>query len=178
MTQAERRAEEDRGEIDRLSARLEGLEEQLARSEAALDEGGNTIDELEERGADVVLLPDEPHECSEEDAELFRGTKTRAAQAGAVQFVSGKDLFWPGAWTVDGVQRLRDGDYVSALAFPLPAEIVFRFIGFPREDDAMIKAWCVNRRAFSWGKPTEAEQVEIAQGMIDYWRYCREFVAA
>ncbi len=68
-------------------------------------------------------------------------------------------------------------EYVSALAFPLPAEIVFRFIGFPREDDAMIKAWCVNRRAFSWGQPTEAEQTEIAAGMLDYWRYCRDFVA-
>lgn len=68
-------------------------------------------------------------------------------------------------------------EYVSAFAFPLPAEIVFRFIGFPAEDDAMIKRWCVNRRAFSWGQPTEDEQVEIARGMIDYWRYCREFVA-
>lgn len=68
-------------------------------------------------------------------------------------------------------------EYVKALAFPLPAEIVFRFIGFPEADDAMIKSWCVNRRAFSWGKPTEAEQIEIAQGMLDYWRYCRDFVA-
>ena len=68
-------------------------------------------------------------------------------------------------------------EYVEALAFPLPAEIMFRFIGFPPEDDAMVKAWCVNRRAFSWGKPTPAEQVEIAEGMLDYWRYCRQFVA-
>jgi len=68
-------------------------------------------------------------------------------------------------------------EYVSSFAFPLPAEIVFRLIGFPESDDTMIKKWCVNRRAFSWGQPTEEEQVEIAQGMIDYWRYCREFVA-
>lgn len=68
-------------------------------------------------------------------------------------------------------------EYVKALAFPLPAEIVFRFIGFPEEDDALIKSWCVNRRAFSWGKPTATEQTEIAEGMLDYWRYCREFVA-
>jgi cytochrome P450 len=68
-------------------------------------------------------------------------------------------------------------EYVAAVAFPLPAEIVFRFIGFPPEDDAMIKRWCVNRRAFSWGRPTAAEQVAIACGMLDYWRYCRDFVA-
>lgn len=70
-----------------------------------------------------------------------------------------------------------EAEYVAALAFPLPAEIVFRLIGFPEADDALIKSWCVNRRAFSWGKPTGAEQAEIAAGMIDYWRYCREFVA-
>ncbi len=68
-------------------------------------------------------------------------------------------------------------EYVRAVAFPLPAEIVFRFIGFPPDDDAMIKSWCVNRRAFSWGQPTAEEQVEIAAGMLDYWRYCRAFVA-
>ncbi len=68
-------------------------------------------------------------------------------------------------------------EFVQSFAFPLPAEIVFRFIGFPPEDDRMIKSWCVNRKAFSWGLPTEAEQVEIAEGMIDYWRYCRDFVA-
>ena len=68
-------------------------------------------------------------------------------------------------------------DYIEALAFPLPAEIVFRFLGFPEEDDAMIKSWCGNRKAFSWGQPTPAEQAEIAQGMLDYWRYCRDFVA-
>lgn len=68
-------------------------------------------------------------------------------------------------------------EYLHAVAFPLPAEIVFRFIGFPPEDDALIKSWCVNRRAFSWGRPTPDEQAEIAAGMLDYWRYCRAFVA-
>lgn len=68
-------------------------------------------------------------------------------------------------------------DYIAALAFPLPAEIVFRFIGFPEQDDAMIKSWCGNRKAFSWGQPTAAEQTDIAEGMLEYWRYCRDFVA-
>lgn len=77
-------------------------------------------------------------------------------------------------------QMIVDGspaEFVHALAFPLPAEIVFRFIGFPPEDDAMIKSWCGNRKAFSWGQPSAAEQAQIAEGMVDYWRYCRDFVA-
>lgn len=69
----------------------------------------------------------------------------------------------------------RRAEYVSALAFPLPAEIVFRFIGFPPEDDTMIKSWCVERKAFSWGKPSADQQVEIAEHMLTYWRYCRAF---
>lgn len=71
----------------------------------------------------------------------------------------------------------KSAEYVKAMAFPLPAEIVFRFIGFPREDDAMIKSWCVDRKAFSWGKPTVEQQVDIAEQMVTYWRYCREFTA-
>lgn len=75
------------------------------------------------------------------------------------------------------IERGSPAEYVQAFAFPLPAEIVFRFIGFPRGDDAMIKSWCGNRKAFSWGKPTAEEQTEIAEGMLEYWRYCRDFVA-
>ena len=35
----------------------------------------------------------------------------------------------------------------------------------------MIKSWCVNRKAFSWGRPTAEQQVAIARGMVDYWHY-------
>ncbi len=69
-------------------------------------------------------------------------------------------------------------EFVKALAFPLPGETVFRFIGFPEEDDELLKRWCGDRKAFSWGKPSEAEQVEIAEQMLAYWRYCRDFTAS
>ena len=69
-------------------------------------------------------------------------------------------------------------EFVDAFAFPLPGETIFRFIGFPTGDDEMLKGWCGDRKAFSWGAPGPAEQAEIAQNMLDYWRYCREFTAA
>ena len=66
-------------------------------------------------------------------------------------------------------------EFIDAFAFPLPGETVFRFIGFPEADDELLKNWCNDRKAFSWGRPTEQEQVDIAEKMLAYWRYCREF---
>lgn len=68
-------------------------------------------------------------------------------------------------------------DFVAALAYPLPGEVVFRFIGFPEADDQQLKDWCANRLSFSWGKPTPEEQVAIAHQLLAYWRYVRAFVA-
>jgi cytochrome P450 len=69
-------------------------------------------------------------------------------------------------------------ELIDAFAFPLPGETIFRFIGFPESDDELLKNWCSDRKAFSWGQPNEQEQVEIAEKMLAYWRYCREFTAA
>jgi cytochrome P450 len=69
-------------------------------------------------------------------------------------------------------------DFVAAVAYPLPGEVLFRFMGFPEQDDAQLKEWCGDRLAFSWGRPTDDEQVEIATKMVAYWKYVREFTAA
>ena len=69
-------------------------------------------------------------------------------------------------------------EFIESFAFPLPGETVFRFIGFPEGDDEMLKDWCGDRKAFSWGRPAAADQTEIAEHMLAYWRYCREFTAS
>jgi cytochrome P450 len=68
-------------------------------------------------------------------------------------------------------------EVVSAMTHPLPGRIIFRLIGFPETDDAQLIRWTANRLAFTWGKPSEDEQIEIAGNMLRYWRYCRNFVA-
>ena len=68
-------------------------------------------------------------------------------------------------------------DFVKAFGHPLPGQIIFRFIGFDEEDDDQIMAWTGNRLAFTWGNPSEDEQVEIAEKMVGYWRYCQSHVA-
>ncbi len=67
-------------------------------------------------------------------------------------------------------------EFVSLIGHPLPGETIFRFIGFPETDDRKLKEWTTNRLAFTWGKTTEAEQVDIAEKMLAYWRYCVSFV--
>ncbi len=68
-------------------------------------------------------------------------------------------------------------EFVSSFAHPLPGQIIFRFIGFPESDDEQLIYWTSNRLQFTWGKPTDEQQVEIAENMLRYWRYCRDFVA-
>lgn len=68
-------------------------------------------------------------------------------------------------------------DLVERLTFPLPAYMIFTLIGFPPEDTELLKSWCGNRMAFSWGRASAAEQTEIATNMARYWRYCERFVA-
>jgi ABC-type Fe3+-hydroxamate transport system substrate-binding protein len=66
-----------------------------------------TLDEVVARAPDLVILPDEPHPFSAEDATVFRGLDIPAARRDAVVHVSGKDLCWYGARSVEGIARVR-----------------------------------------------------------------------
>lgn len=61
-----------------------------------------TLDEVRNRGPELVLLPDEPYVFSADDEAMFR----EALPETRIVRVSGKDLFWYGAWTIDALPRL------------------------------------------------------------------------
>jgi ABC-type Fe3+-hydroxamate transport system substrate-binding protein len=61
-----------------------------------------TLDELRVRGADLIILPDEPHAFSAADEARLHAV----LPAATVVRVSGKDLFWYGAWTISALPRL------------------------------------------------------------------------
>jgi ABC-type Fe3+-hydroxamate transport system substrate-binding protein len=67
-----------------------------------------TMDEVVARAPELVLLPDEPHPFSEEDADVFRALDIPAAKAAAVVRTGGKDLCWYGARSVEGIGRVRE----------------------------------------------------------------------
>ena len=66
-----------------------------------------TIEELVVRAPELVLLPDEPHPFTEQDADEFRKLDIPAARRDAVLRTSGKDLCWYGAQSVEGIGRVR-----------------------------------------------------------------------
>lgn len=63
--------------------------------------------ELVERAPELVVLPDEPHPFTEEDADHFRALDIPAARRKAIVRTSGKDLCWYGARTIEGLPRVR-----------------------------------------------------------------------
>jgi len=65
-----------------------------------------TLDEVTARAPELVILPDEPHPFTEEDAAVFRALDIPAAARGAVVRTSGKDLCWYGARTIEGLPRV------------------------------------------------------------------------
>jgi hypothetical protein len=79
---------------------------------------------------------------------------------------------------LDDVSQAQEFDLVAALAFPLPANIVFSLMGVPSEDYAQLKRWCGYRAALSWGRPAPRDQVEIATSMAAYRKYLRDLVQA
>jgi ABC-type Fe3+-hydroxamate transport system substrate-binding protein len=62
-----------------------------------------TFDEVRARAPQLIILPDEPYAFSAADEEML----ARELPGAPVVRVSGRDLFWYGAWTVDAVARLR-----------------------------------------------------------------------
>jgi len=68
-------------------------------------------------------------------------------------------------------------DLVAALTFPLPATIIFSFVGIPERDWPRLKEWCGHRAGLLFGRPTAEEQVHHATNMAAYRSYLRELVA-
>jgi cytochrome P450 len=78
---------------------------------------------------------------------------------------------------LDAIDPSAPFDLVPALTFPLPATIIFSFVGIPESDWRQLKEWCGHRAALAFGRPAAGEQVHHAENMAAYRNYLRELVA-
>jgi len=67
-------------------------------------------------------------------------------------------------------------DLVPEFAAELPLLVIVDLLGVPPEDVPAIKSWSDGQIALVWGQPEPAEQVRLAQGLLDFWRYCQKLV--
>lgn len=78
------------------------------------------------------------------------------------------------------VERMARGsspaDLVAALTWHVPALVLFRLLGVPAEDVPKVKHWASSRVVMTWGRPTDAEQIQLAGESVDYYRYAIDLV--
>ena len=67
-------------------------------------------------------------------------------------------------------------DLVAGLAWDVPALVLFQLRGVPAEDVARVKEYASSRVVMLWGRPTEAEQVELSTGAVAFYRYALDLV--
>jgi cytochrome P450 len=79
---------------------------------------------------------------------------------------------------LDAVDPAAPFDLVPTLTFPLPATMIFSFMGVPAEDWPQLKQWCASRAVMAFGRPAPEEQVAHAESMAAYRNYLRGLVAA
>jgi len=68
-------------------------------------------------------------------------------------------------------------DFVDRLAFPFPGFAAFSLLGFPPEDTEMLKDWSAKRVLLTYGRLSDEQQVEIAEIICKFWKYCEDHVA-
>jgi cytochrome P450 len=113
--------------------------------------------------------------------------RTRAALRDAFANTAARAREWYGPYVDrrvnDLVDRIaaRPGDTIDLaadLAAPLPLQVIADILAVPEQDIPQIKQWSDGQIALVWGNPDPEEQVRLAQGLLDFWRYCQLLVSS
>jgi cytochrome P450 len=68
-------------------------------------------------------------------------------------------------------------DIIAEMIYELPAQVIFLLIGMEHDEVPAIKAGSESRVLFTWGKPSIAQQADLARDMVDFWQRAATFVA-
>lgn len=78
---------------------------------------------------------------------------------------------------IDRFVQRGHADLVADFAWEIPALVAFALMGVPDEDVERAKQFSGRLALFTWGYPSEEEQLALAAGMGQYWTYAKEHVA-
>lgn len=75
--------------------------------------------------------------------------------------------------TLIAASRFHVVDLAAEFANRLPLWVICDLLGVGGEDITLIRAWADGQIALVWGQPEPAEQVRLAQGLLDFWQFTR-----
>ncbi|WP_436528226.1 cytochrome P450 [Actinoplanes sp. HUAS TT8] len=68
-------------------------------------------------------------------------------------------------------------DLMHTIAAQLPLLVILDILGVPTDDHDQIAGWAAGFADLVWGDLEPHAQVTAAQGLVDFWHFCRDFVA-
>lgn len=77
---------------------------------------------------------------------------------------------------LDEIAERGEADLIDDFMYEIPALVLFHMMGIPTEDIPVAKSFIKRLAVFGFGFPDEAEQVEQAQNLADYWDYIKGHV--
>jgi cytochrome P450 len=77
---------------------------------------------------------------------------------------------------IDGFISKDEVDLVEEMFYQLPADVLFIFLGFPKQQVRRIKELATHRLLLQFGKLPEEEQEREAHGLVEFWHFCKEMV--
>lgn len=72
---------------------------------------------------------------------------------------------------VDGFIHQGKVDLVQAMLWEVPLTVALHFLGIPEEDIQPLRQFAVAHTVNTWGRPTLTEQLEVAEGVGQFWQY-------
>lgn len=78
---------------------------------------------------------------------------------------------------IDRFVKSGSADLMRDFIYDIPALVVFQMLGLPGDELQKVKAWGEDAALFSWGRPTEEHQREMAENLGKYWEFCQRYVA-
>lgn len=72
---------------------------------------------------------------------------------------------------IDAIIDRGEADLVEALLWEVPFLVALHFLGVPEDGHEKLRAFSVAHTLNTWGRPTPAEQVELAHGVGRFWQY-------
>ncbi|WP_433365578.1 cytochrome P450 [Streptosporangium sp. CA-115845] len=77
---------------------------------------------------------------------------------------------------IDRFADQKEVEFVSALAWPLPALVLFRLFGMPDSYLDVVKNGSADRVILTTGRPDEQESRRAAKGLAEFYALCRQLI--